>query len=140
MFKSSPVQDTEQRKALCARLGAEFHPGDMAYRVEIDGEEAGIVTFFIKGKKGCLRQIVFYEDKQDFEVMFISSRACMNFMDEIGANEGYFISPAEDQQRLVTALGYKKQPDGSFYLNTDGFFIEHCKNHDENVEASETTS
>ena len=131
MFKSSPVQTTEERRALCARLWAEFHPGDMAYRVEIEGEEAGIVTFFINGKKGCLRQIVFYPDKQDFEVMFIAGRACMNFMDGIGANEGYFISPAEDQGRLVTALGYKKQSDGRWYLDTTGFFEEHCKNHPE---------
>ena len=132
MFKSSPVQSTEERKALCERLGAEFHPGDMAYRVTIGEDEAGIVTFCIKGKKGCLRQIVFYPDKQDFDVMFIAGRACMNFMDEVGANEGYFLCPAEDQQRLVTALGYKKQPDGSLYLNTEGFFTEHCKNHPEN--------
>ena len=55
----------------------------------------------------------------------------MNFMDSVGATEGYFLSPAEDQERLVQALGYRKQPDGSYYLNTEGFFIEHCKKHAE---------
>ena len=132
MFRVSPVQTTDERRTLCARLGAASHPGAMAYRVTIDEDEAGIVTFCIKGKKGCLRQILFYADKQDFETMFISGRAAMNFMDEVGAHEGYFLSPAEGQERLVTALGYKKQPDGSLYLNTEGFFIEHCKNHPEN--------
>ena len=114
------------RKALCIRTGAEFHPGDMAYRVTIEEEEAGIITFFISGKKGCLRQICFYPHMEDFEVMFIGGRACMNFMDSVGATEGYFISPDPKNERLTTALGYKKQDDGSYYLNTEGFFIDHC--------------
>ncbi len=131
MFKVFPIQTTSERQALCVRLGAEFHPGDMAYRVTIEEEEAGIVTFFIQGKNACLRQLIFYPDKQDFEVMFIAGRVCMNFMDSVGATEGYFLCPAPDQERLATALGYKKLENGSYYLNTEGFFIEHCKNHEE---------
>ena len=131
MFKIFPIQSTEERQELCARTGAEFHPGDMAYRVTIEEQEAGIITFFIKGKKGCLRQICFYPDMQDFEVMFIGGRACMNFMDSVGATEGYFVSPDPLNEKLTIALGYKRQPDGTYYLNTEGFFIEHCKNHAE---------
>ena len=131
MFTVKPIQSTEEREALCARTGAEFHIGDMAYAVRIDETEAGIVTFFIHGQRGCLRQIVFYEDKQDFEVMFIAGRACMEFMDRIGAHEGYFISPDPANERLTKALGYKKQPDGSWFLDTTDFFIEHCKHYEE---------
>ena len=68
-----------------------------------------MITFCIKGKKGCLRPPRFRKEKEDFEVMFICGRACMNFMDSVGATEGYFLSPAEDQERLVQALGYRKQ-------------------------------
>ncbi len=128
MFKVFPIQTVEERRELCERLGAEFHIGDMAYRVTIEEQEAGIVTFFIDGKRGCLRQLLFYPDKQDFEVMFIAGRVCMNFMDSVGATEGYFISPQKDQQRLALALGYTKREDGKYFLNTEGFFIEHCKN------------
>jgi hypothetical protein len=131
MFKIFPIQTIEERKELCERTGAEFHIGDMAYRATIDEVEAGIITFFISGKKGCLRQICFYPHMQDFEVMFIGGRACMNFMDQIGATEGYFISPDPSNERLTAALGYKKQDDGSYYLNTEGFFIEHCSHHSE---------
>ena len=131
MFKIIPMQSTAEREALCEKTGAEFHPGDMAYRVTIEEEEAGIITFFIKGKKGCLRQICFYPHMQDFEVMFIGGRACMNFMDSVGASDGYFVNPDPHNERLTLALGYRKQEDGSYYLNTEGFFIEHCKNHDE---------
>ncbi len=127
MFKVSPIQSPEEQKALCARLGAEFHLGDMGYRITIEEEEVGIVTFFIKGKKGCIREIRFLPEKEDFEVMFIAGRACMNFLDSVGATDGYFISPAPGQERLITALGYKEQSDGSYYLNTTGFFIDHCK-------------
>ena len=132
MFKIIPMQSTAEREALCEKTGAEFHPGDMAYRVTIEEEEAGIITFFIKGKKGCLRQICFYPHMQDFEVMFIGGRACMNFMDSVGASEGYFISPDPQNERLTLSLGYIKQADGSYYLNTEGFFIDHCSNHSEN--------
>ena len=127
MFKVFPVQTTVERQALCKRLGAEFHPDDMAYRVTIEEEEAGVITFFIKGKKGCIRELKFYPDKEDFEVMFIAGRACMNFLDSVVATDGCFISPAQGQERLITALGYKKQPDCSYYLDTTGFFVEHCK-------------
>ena len=131
MFQCFPIQSKEEQREVCARLGAEFRIDDLAYRVWIDEEEAGVITFCIKGKKGCLRQICFRKEKEDFEVMFICGRACMNFMDSVGATEGYFLSPSENQERLVQALGYQKQPDGSYYLNTEGFFIEHCKKHEE---------
>ena len=131
MFTSIPIQSKDEQKALCARLGAEFHIGDMAYAVQIDGKEAGIVTFFIKGQNGYLRQIRFYPDMRDFEVMFICGRAAMEFMDRVGAYNGYFLSPDENDERLTRALGYKKGEDGSWYLNTTGFFEEHCKNHPE---------
>lgn len=134
MFKSIPIQTFEERKALCEKVGAEFHIEDMAYRVSIEEKEVGIVTFFIKGTKGCLRQIKFYEGTEDFEVMFICGRACMNFMDLVGAHDGYFISPDPQNERLTLALGYKKQPDGSWYLNTEGFFTEHCKSHEEHLD------
>ncbi|MBQ7847048.1 MAG: hypothetical protein IJZ37_04720 [Clostridia bacterium] len=131
MFKILPMQSIDERRALCQRTGAEFYPGDLAYQAFIDEKEAGIITFFFSGKRGCLRQICFYPDMQDFEVMFIGGRACMNFMDSVGATEGYFISPDPSNERLTLALGYKKQDDGSYYLNTEGFFIEHCKREQE---------
>ena len=131
MFTSIPIQSKDEQKALCERLGAEYHARDMAYRVCIDGVEAGIVTFFIDGKKGCLRQIVFYPDMQDFEVMFICGRAAMEFIDRVGAHDGCFLSPDPANERLTKALGYKKQSDGRWYLDTTDFFEEHCKNHPE---------
>lgn len=131
MFKVFPIQNTEERKALCLRVGAEFYPGDMAYRVTIEEQEAGIVSFYIKGKMGCLRQICFYPDMDDFEVKFIAGRVAMNFMDSVGATQGYFISPRPEEARLTAALGYKLKPDGQYFLNTEGFFVEHCKNHPE---------
>lgn len=131
MFTSKPIFDKEEQKALCARLGAEYRPGDLAYRVEIEGKEAGIVTLFIDGTKGCLRQIAFYPDMEDFEVMFICGRAAMEFLDRVGAHDGYFVSPDPKNERLTKALGYKKQSDGRWYLDTTGFFEEHCKNHPE---------
>ena len=91
MFKCFPIQSKEEQREICARLGAEFRIDDLAYRVWIDEEEAGVITFCIKGKKGCLRQICFRKEKEDFEVMFICGRACMNFMDSVGATEGYFL-------------------------------------------------
>ena len=99
MFKCFPIQSKEEQREVCARLGAEFRIDDLAYRVWIDEEEAGVITFCIKGKKGCLRQICFRKEKEDFEVMFICGRACMNFMDSVGATEGYFLSPSENQER-----------------------------------------
>ena len=128
MFVISPVQDKEAQRALCARLGAEFHLCDFAYRVTIDEKEAGTVTFFIKGKNAFLRQIVFYPDMQDFEVMFIAGRCAMEFMDRVGAHNSYFLSPDKENERLTVALGYKKQPDGSFFFDTTGFFEDHCGN------------
>ena len=129
MFVVSPIQDKKEQEALCLRTGAEFHAGDFAYAVVSEEKEAGIVTFYIKGKKACLRQIVFYPDMQDFEVMFIAGRSAMEFMDRVGAHEGYFLSPDPGNERLTKALGYKKQPDGSWFLDTTGFFTEHCKHH-----------
>ena len=51
MFKCFPIQSKEEQREICARLGAEFRIDDLAYRVWIDEEEAGVITFCIKGKK-----------------------------------------------------------------------------------------
>ncbi|MBQ9468753.1 MAG: hypothetical protein IJU52_07095 [Clostridia bacterium] len=126
MFVISPINDKEEQRALCARMGAEYHPGDMAYRVTIEGKEAGIVSFFIKGKTGNLRSIDFLPESRDFEVMFIAGRTCMEFMDRVGANEGYYLSPDPENERLTKALGYRRLPDGRWFLDTTGFFVDHC--------------
>ena len=68
------------------------------------------------------------EGKDDFEAMFILGRQTLNFID-LCSTHTCRASTTYASERMLTAIGFKKQEDGSFFINLKGMFDGHCHNH-----------
>lgn len=128
MLKILAIQTKEAQKALSDACHIPFVATDMAYAIEVDGKNIGIVPFFIKDGKGYIRCVKLMEGVSDFEAQFIGGRGCMNFIDLCGAHDCYLLDAGEDDKhRLAIALGFKPDRDGNWYMDMRGFFEEPCK-------------
>ena len=128
MFKISPIQNPELQAEYAALCGAEAKNGFFGYAMTDaeSGELMGISQFEILGNEGYisdLKQRIGAPD--DYEAMFILGRATMNFIDLCGAHVARAALDAADR-RLLSAIGFKEERDGSLYCDMSGFFDGNC--------------
>jgi hypothetical protein len=128
MFKITPIQDKSRQKEICELCGADFRPDAFAYQMfDIDsGEIMGMSQFEI-GEVGYIYDIKEAPNKNDFEAMFILSRQTMNFID-LCENHTCFADENTASERLLTAIGFKKQND-KYFCDMTGMFDGHCDGH-----------
>ena len=129
MLKILAIQTKEAQKALSEACEVPFVETDMAYAIEVDEIDIGIIPFYIKGSEGFIRTVKLKPGITDFEAQFIGGRGCMNFIDLCGAHDCYLLDPGseQDKHRLAIALGFKPNNEGKWYMNLRGFFEDPCK-------------
>ena len=130
MFKITPIQDKARQKEICEACGAVFYPDAFAYEMldAEDGHIMGIAQFDI-GKEGYIYNIKEAKGLSDFEAMFILSRQTMNFIDSCGAHTCFAAIDAGDE-KLLRAIGFKKQDNGEYFRDMTGMFDGHCDGHE----------
>ena len=129
MLKILAIQTKEAQKALSDACNVPFVQTDMAYAIQVDEIDIGIIPFYIKGSEGFIRTVKLKPGVDDFEAQFIGGRGCMNFIDLCGAHDCYLLDPGseQDKHRLAIALGFKPNKEGKWYMNLRGFFEDPCK-------------
>ena len=129
MLKILAIQSKEAQKQLSEACGVPFVATDMAYAIQVNEQDIGIIPFYIKGSEGFMRTVQLKPGIVDFEAQFIGGRGCMNFLDLCGAHDCYLLDGGsnEDNHRLALALGFKPNADGVWYMDLRGFFEDPCK-------------
>ena len=129
MFKITPIQEKTRQKEICEICDAEFRPDAFAYQMyDIEsGEIMGMSQFEI-GACGYIYDIKEAPARDDFEAMFIMGRATLNFIDLCGVHYAFYKGEAEteEKQRLIKAIGFKQTESGTFEIDLNGFFTDHC--------------
>ena len=130
MFKITPTQDKTRQKEICELCGAEFRPDTFAYQmIDIDdGHLMGMAQFDIS-EHGYIYDLKEAKGLSDFEAMFILGRQTMNFIDSCGAHI-CCASPDAGDEKLLHAIGFKKQDNGEFFRDMTGMFDGHCDGHE----------
>ena len=130
MFKITPCRDKPRQKEICELCGAEFKPDAFAYQMidARDGHLMGMSQFDIS-ESGYIYNIKEAKDLSDFEAMFILGRQTMNFIDSCGAHTCYAAADAGDE-KLIHAIGFKKQDNGEYFRDMTGMFDGHCDGHE----------
>ena len=130
MFKITPCGDKSRQKEICEACGAVFYPDAFAYEMldAEDGHLMGIAQFDI-GKEGYIYNIKEAKGLSDFEAMFILGRQTMNFIDSCGAHTCFAAIDAGDE-KLIRAIGFKKQDNGEYFRDMTGMFDGHCDGHE----------
>ena len=127
MFKISPIQDenTKQKHALLCNTNAK--EGYFAYQM-IDTDTLslmGFSQFDINGDTAYIKDLKEPSHLSDFEAMFILSRQTMNFIDMCGCHK-CIAAPDAGNERLLLAIGFKKQENGEYFVDMTDMFTGHC--------------
>ena len=130
MFKISPIQDKELQKKYAKECLAEYIPEYFAFSMinQDDLSLMGFAQFDILSGVGYIHSLKPRENYSDFEAMFILGRAVMNFIDLCDVHACKAASDAAEE-RLLLALGFKKNDNSDFYVDMTGMFDGNCGGH-----------
>lgn len=131
MLKVLPIQSKLTQEELCLKCGITYNPDALAYEATVDGRFAGISQFKVTSEGGLVYDLVPAPDFDNFEAMFVMGRGTLNFIDLCGVHRAFYVGEVRDET-LLKAVGFKKNDDGKYEINLEGFFTDHCHNHKEN--------
>ena len=136
MLKVLPIQSKEEQEILCGRCGIKYGPDLLAYVASVDGETVGMCQFKLNAEGGFIYDIATLLDRDepadkaaraasDFEALFVMGRGALNFIDLCGVHRAFFVGEVTDEG-LIKAIGFKKNSQGQYEMNLEGFFTDHC--------------
>ena len=128
MLKVLPIQTKSEQEEICKKCNVEFKPDLLAYSATVDGELRGVSQFKLTEKGGLVYDIAPANDTYDFEALFVLGRGTLNFIDLCGVHYAIYLGSVEteEKERLIKAIGFKKTDSGSFEIDLNGFFTDHC--------------
>lgn len=127
MLEVYPIQTKSEQEQICEKAGIVFDVNKLAYKGIVSGELIGVAQFGIKGKCGYIYDLENVKGQDNQEVLFVMGRAALNFIDLCGVTDNYFEARDEGREALVSRIGFKKNEEDKWYMNTKGFFTEPCK-------------
>lgn len=128
MLKVLPIQSKISQEEICLRCGVKYDPDLLAYSATVDDQLAGVCQFKLSDKGGLIYDLAPVKDSFDFEAMFVLGRGTLNFIDLCGVHYAIYRGEVKDDQteRLVKAVGFKLTERGTYEVNLEGFFTDHC--------------
>ena len=125
MLKVLPIQTKNEQKEICERCGVEFNADLLAYAASVDDTLAGVCQFKLMDKGGVIYDIAPTLDHYNREALFVMGRGALNFIDLCGVHYATYVGEVTDEP-LLLQIGFKKDGDGVFSVNLEGFFTDHC--------------
>ena len=128
MLKVLPIQLKSVQEDICRKCGVEFKPDLLAYGATVNDVLMGVSQFKLTDKGGIVYDLCPADSTFDFEALFVLGRGTLNFIDLCGVHSARFVGdiPDEQTERLIKAVGFKKDANGEYSVNLEGFFTDHC--------------
>ena len=125
MLKVLPIQSKSQQEEITSKCGVKFDPDLLAYAAFVDDKLAGVCQFKLTDHGGEIYDIAPSKELDSFDALFVMGRGALNFIDLCGVHSAKFLGKVTDE-KLITAIGFKKGDDGVYAINLEGFFTDHC--------------
>ena len=125
MLKVLPIQSKEEQERICRACGVTYNPDLLAYSAETDGRLAGVSQFKLTDTGGVIYDIAPALDFENFEALFVMGRGTLNFIDLCGIHSARYEGELRDEG-LLRAIGFKKNAEGIYEVDLEGFFDEPC--------------
>ena len=128
MLKVLPIQSKDEQEKLCLLCNVTYKPDLLAYAASVDGSFAGICQFRLTDRGGEIFDIAPATDLNSFEALFVMGRGALNFIDLCGIHRAFYVgeSSTPEKERLLIAIGFKKNQIDEYEINLEGFFTDHC--------------
>ena len=124
MLEITPIQTKEEQKEICELCEVEFDPDCLAYGAKENGKLLGVSQFRILGKYAVIYDLSNALNVDDLEALIIIGKGTLNFIDLCGVKDVIIkyrgISP------VYKILGFKKDSDGVYRVNLEGYFDSPC--------------
>lgn len=124
MLECKPIEDKDEQEKDCSICTIEFIPNAMAYSAYDSGVFLGMAQFSLAPDGGHIINVASAAGTDDAEARFVLGRAVMNFVDLCG-EKNIWCDDADDS--IGKMLGFKKNPDGRYFMDMTGFFDAPCK-------------
>ena len=128
MLKVLPIQSKADQEDICKKCNVIFKPDLLAYSATVNDVLMGVSQFKLTDKGGVVCDLAPANDTFDFEALFVLGRGTLNFIDLCGVHSARYVGdiPDEQTERLIKAVGFKKDENGEYFVNLEGFFTDHC--------------
>lgn len=124
MLTIRPIEQKEEQERLCGLCGIPYRADALAYSCDEEQERIGICQFHLHDGGIYLDDLATLTGMTDTGALFIMGRAALNFGDLAGFHDAYYPAPADD--KIAKMIGFKKNPDGEWYMDLRGFFTSPC--------------
>lgn len=125
MLKILPIQSKLTQEEICLKCGVKYNPDLLAYSASVDDKLAGVCQFKLTDKGGIIYDLAPTTDFYSRDALFVMGRGTLNFIDLCGVHFAKYAGEVTDEA-LLTQIGFKKNDDGVFEINLEGFFTDHC--------------
>ena len=125
MIKVLPIQSKISQEEICVKCGVEYNADLLAYAAYVEDRLAGICQFRLTDKGGIIYDLAPTLEHVDNEALFVMGRGALNFIDLCGVHNATYCGPVDDEL-LLRRIGFKKNDEGAFEINLEGFFTDHC--------------
>jgi hypothetical protein len=128
MLKVLPIQTKDEQAKICELCNTKYNADLLAYAVYDDDELLGVCQFKLTASGGEIHCIESANGTNRTEALFIMGRGALNFIDLCGVHYAKYLGEVKNED-LLTAIGFKKNADGKYDIDLEGFFTDHCGNH-----------
>ena len=116
MYEIIPVQSKDEQSKLAVLCGQKFDIDSFAYAAYIDKEFFGICQFKIEKESGVILGLSSLPGTEDLEVIFMTGRAALNFIDLCGVHKTVCKKDAAEAN-VLRLLKFKEE--NETYLSAD---------------------
>lgn len=125
MLKVLPIQSKLKQEEICIKCGVEYNADLLAYAAYVDDRLCGVCQFKLTDKGGLIYDLAPTTDFLSRDALFVMGRGTLNFIDLSGVHNATYLGKNEDED-LLRLIGFKKDDDGVFRIDLEGFFTDHC--------------
>jgi hypothetical protein len=124
MLEIKPIQTKEEQKEICGLCGVDFDADCLAYAARENNILLGISQFRILGEYAVIYNLANARGADDLDALIIMGKGTLNFIDLCGVKN---VIIKEESRNLPNLLGFKKDKNGVWRVNLEGYFDSPCK-------------
>lgn len=128
MLKVLAIQTKQKQEEICRLCNVKYNPDLLAYAAYDDDKLMGVCQFRLTANGGEIYDLAAAEGTSCLEALFMMGRGTLNFIDLCGVHYAKYFGNC-DNDTLLIAIGFRKNPEGIYDINLEGFFTDHCSNH-----------
>lgn len=127
MLEIKPIQTKEEQEEICGICRVDFDPDFLAYGAIENGKLIGVSQFRILGKYAVIYDLANAAGVGDVEALIIMGKGTLNFIDLCGVKDVIIEAENIKNKNLPEILGFKKDSDGIYKINLEGYFDSPCQ-------------